>query len=63
MKYIIGFILISSLSGCIVPAVLGVKSYDNNNGHTHIDFITGVNTEASWSGTDTLNNHKGITAK
>lgn len=60
MKYIIGFIIVSSLSGCAIPALLGVKSYDSNKDHTHIEFITGFTGEASMSGTDTLNNNKGI---
>lgn len=60
MKYIIGFTIVISLSGCAIPALLGVKSYDSNKDHTHIEFITGFNTEASLSGTDTLNNNKGI---
>lgn len=46
--------------GC-VPLVTGIKTY--KSGDTQIDFITGVDIGASASGTDTLDNNKGIKPK
>jgi hypothetical protein len=60
MKTLAAIVLLVSLSGCAAPLLLGVKSYDSKGDHTHIEFITGFNTGASVSGTDTLNNNLAI---
>ena len=46
------------LSGCAVPALLGVKSYQS--GDTKIDFITGMDFGIGMNGIDTVNNNRGI---
>jgi hypothetical protein len=59
MKKIISAVIsIVFLSGCAVPALLGVKSYQS--GETKIDFITGVDFGFGMNGIDTVNNNRGI---
>jgi hypothetical protein len=59
IKLCLLFVLVSC-AGCAVPLLLGVKDYDRNGDHTHINFITGVSGEANVSGTDTLKNDHAI---
>ena len=47
------------LSGCAIPALLGVKSYQS--GDTRIEFITGVDVGLGMNGIDAVNNSWGIT--
>lgn len=47
------------LSGCAIPALLGVKSYQS--GDTRIEFITGVDVGLGMNGIDAVNNTRGIT--
>lgn len=47
------------LSGCAIPALLGVKSYQS--GDTRIEFITGVDVGLGMNGIDAVNNSRGIT--
>jgi hypothetical protein len=51
-------VIMSVLSGCAVPALLGVKSYQS--GDTKIDFITGVDFGFGMNGIDTVKNNRGI---
>lgn len=51
-------VVVSALSGCAVPAILGVKSYQS--GDTKIEFITGVDFGFGMNGVDTVNNNRGI---
>jgi hypothetical protein len=57
-KIILTVISVSFLSGCAVPALLGVKSYQS--GDTRIDFITGMDVGIGMNGIDTVNNNRGI---
>lgn len=57
-KIILTGIVVSLLSGCAVPAILGVKSYQS--GDTKIDFITGMDFGFGMNGIDTVNNNRGI---
>jgi hypothetical protein len=50
--------LMGSLSGCLIPSVLGVKEY--TNGETNVKFITGADFGFSLNGTDTVENRRGI---
>lgn len=50
--------VLATLSGCAVPALLGVKSY--KSGETQIDFITGVDFGFGMNGVDTVKNDRGI---
>lgn len=51
-------LIVSACSGCVVPAVLGVKSYQS--GDTKIDFITGVDFGFGMNGVDAVHNERGI---
>jgi hypothetical protein len=57
-KIILTVVCVCLLSGCAVPAILGVKSYQS--GDTKIDFITGVDFGFGMNGIDTVNNNRGI---
>lgn len=48
-------------SGCAVPLLLGMKEYPTEDGP--IKFITGADLNFGFSGTDSLDNRKGINAK
>lgn len=47
-----------TVSGCALPALLGVKSYAS--GDTRVEFITGVDFGFGMNGIDTVNNNRGI---
>lgn len=50
-----------TLQGCAVPLILGVKQVKyNQDGSSEYNFITGADFNIGLSGTDTLNNKKGI---
>ena len=51
-------VICSALSGCAVPALLGVKSYQS--GDTRIEFITGVDFGIGMNGIDQVQNSRGI---
>jgi hypothetical protein len=57
-KIILIVISVSLFSGCAIPALLGVKSYQS--GDTKIDFITGMDVGFGMNGIDTVNNNRGI---
>lgn len=59
MKKLIVIALAVMTQGC-VPLLTGIKEIDVTKERTTYRFMTGFNTEASISGTDTLNNNKGI---
>lgn len=46
------------LTGCAVPALLGVKTYQS--GDTRVEFITGVDFGFGMNGVDNVNNNRGI---
>lgn len=50
--------IVASCSGCIVPAVLGVKTYQS--GDTKVEFITGVDFGFGMNGVDAVHNERGI---
>lgn len=52
-------IVVVSLSGCLAPALLGVKDIRTAGG-TQISFITGADIGVSMNGTDTVDNNRGI---
>ncbi len=57
----IGLVVIlvgACLSGCAVPALLGVKTYQS--GDTRIEFITGVDFGIGMNGVDNVANSRGI---
>jgi len=51
-------LIVASCSGCIVPAVLGVKTYQS--GDTKVEFITGVDFGFGMNGVDAVHNERGI---
>lgn len=57
-KVILAVLVASGLSGCVVPALLGVKSYQS--GDTRIEFITGVDFGIGMNGIDTVQNSRGV---
>lgn len=55
------FFVISSLTGCAAPLLLGMKTY--RSGDTRIDFITGADLGLSVNGIDHVDNRRGITSE
>jgi hypothetical protein len=58
---VLAYVLISlslSITGCAVPALLGVKSYQS--GDTRVEFITGVDFGFGMNGVDKVDNNRGI---
>ena len=58
MRFIALLIIVSTLSGCAAPLLLGVKSY--KSGDTHIEFVTGADIGFSANGINNVNNQRGI---
>ena len=60
-KLLVLGLVVFAFSGCVAPALLGIKSYETAESRT--EFITGADFGISFSGTDTLDNRKGINPK
>lgn len=66
MAVVTGLIIVAiNVAGCAIPALLGVKdrvTIERADGstETRTSFITGADFNFGLSGTDTLNNNKGI---
>jgi hypothetical protein len=58
MYRLIMVIFMFALSGCLAPALLGVKSY--KSGDTQIEFITGADFTVGANGLNKVDNRRGI---
>ena len=56
---IVGALIVQFLTGC-GPVLFGMKDFESTKEGYKINFITGFDTSASITGTDTLDNRKGI---
>jgi hypothetical protein len=54
-----GFAISAALTGCLGPAVLGLKSYTGSDG-SRMDFITGADFNIGANGVDRVENQRGI---
>lgn len=55
---IVAIVVVMACTGCAVPAILGVKTYQS--GDTRIEFITGVDFGFGMNGVDKVDNNRGI---
>jgi hypothetical protein len=49
-----------SLTGCAIPLLTGVKSYES--GDTKVEFITGADFTVGANGLNSIDNYRGMTA-
>jgi len=50
--------IIGALTGCVIPALTGIKSYETKESRT--EFITGLDLGFSFNGIDSVNNQRAI---